>query len=275
MSPRSRGRLPLVSSTQTRATFYFTDAHLVLQNVTLKNTAVRAQYSQAETLYFADATNTVAVYNSTFIGNQDTLPVAGRGWFKKCFIEGNVDFLWGTAQAALFETCDMHLVKDTSGTASYSMIVARTGSTVPADGTVGKGFVVLDSKVTVDADITATFGRNAGAGAYYDQAALINVAFEGEGTIGTGLWNTNTAPTSMGDASYVGWKSSGCTGLHLASLTTASGTSGAIADQANEYDTRDHILNRVVTITAGVPSGYEAAATLWDVSSLADAWGAP
>jgi hypothetical protein len=73
----------------------------------------------------------------------------------------------------------------------------------------------------------------------------------------------------------VGWKSVGCTGLNIASLTTATGTSATIAAQSTEYDTRDHILNRVVTITSGAPSGYEAVATAWDVSALATAWGAP
>jgi hypothetical protein len=161
------------------------------------------------------------------------------------------------------------------GAASYSLVVARTGSTVAGNGTVGKGYVVLNSAVTVDANVTTTFGRDAGTGAWYDQVALINVTFSGMGTIGTGLWNTTTAPLSIGDASYVGWKSAGCTGLNLASLTTAAGTSNTIANQSTEYDTRDHILNRVVTITSGTPSGYEAAATAWDVSSLATAWAAP
>ncbi|MEO6599682.1 MAG: hypothetical protein ABIQ16_07405, partial [Polyangiaceae bacterium] len=58
-------------------------------------------------------------------------------------------------------------------------------------------------------------------------------------------------------------------------LTTATGTSASIASQAAEYDTRDNILNRVVTVTAGVPAGYQAAATTWNVASLATAWGAP
>ena len=264
-------------STLTRASFYFTGANLVLQNITLENTATRAKYSQAETLYFASGGNfTLAAYNSSFISNQDTVQTSGRNWFYNCYFEGNVDFLWGTAQVALFESCSMHFVNDLGGSAANdSMIVARTGSTVTGDGTVGKGYVVLNSEVTVDANITATFARNAGAGAYYDQVALIDVAFSGDGTIGTGLWNTGTAPTSIGDSSYVGWKSNGCSGLNIASLTTASGTSGTIADQANEYDTRDHILNRVVTIKGGSPTGYEAAATTWDVSSLASDWGAP
>ena len=52
-------------------------------------------------------------------------------------------------------------------------------------------------------------------------------------------------------------------------------SSASVASQTTEYDTRDQILNRVVTVTAGVPSGFQAAATTWDVSSLATAWGAP
>jgi hypothetical protein len=133
----------------------------------------------------------------------------------------------------------------------------------------------LNSTVSVDANVTAYFGRDAGAGAYYDQAALVNVTFGGAGTIGAGIWNVTTVPTSLGDASYVGWKAAGISGLNFSSLTTAANTSATITGQATEYDTRDHILNRVVTVTAGVPAGYQAAATTWDVSSLATAWGAP
>ena len=264
-------------STQTRATFYFTGANLVLQNITLKNTATRDKYSQAETLYFASGGNyTLAAYNSSFYSNQDTLQTSGRNWFYKCYVEGNVDFIWGTAQAALFENCTMRFVNDLGGSAaSYSLVVARTGATVTANGTVGKGYVVLNSKVTVDANVTATFARNAGGSGFYDQVALINVAFDGDGTIGSGLWNTTTQPLALGDASYVGWKSNACTGLNLASLTAATGTSATIASQSSEYDTRDHILNRVVTVTSGAPSGYEAASATWDVSSLATAWGVP
>jgi hypothetical protein len=264
-------------STATRASFYFTGANLVLQNITLKNTGARALYGQAEALYFASGPNyTLAAYNSSFSGNQDTLQTSGRNWFYKCYIEGSVDFIWGTAQVALFEDCSLRFLNDLGGgAASYSLVVARTGSTVAGNGTVGKGYVVLDSAVTVDANVTATFGRDAGTGAWYDQVALINVTFSGAGAIGTGLWNTTTAPLAIGDASYVGWKSSSCTGLNLASLTTATGTSATIANQSTEYDTRDHILNRVVTITSGTPSGYEAVATAWEVSSLATAWAAP
>jgi pectin methylesterase-like acyl-CoA thioesterase len=266
-------------STSTRASAYFSGTNLVLQNITLKNTGARSVVSQAESLYFASGSGfTLAAFNSSFSSNQDTIQTSGRSWFYNCYVEGNVDFIWGTGDAALFENCSLRFINDLGGgAASYGLFVARTGATIAAgaNGTVPKGYVLLNSTVSVDANVTAYFGRDAGTGAFYDQAALINVVFSGAGMIGAGIWNVTTAPLSLGDSSYVGWKSAACSGLNLATLTTDPKTSATIAGQATEYDTRDHILNRVVTVTAGVPSGFQAAATTWDLSSLATAWGAP
>jgi hypothetical protein len=266
-------------ATQTRASAYFTGANLVLQNITLRNTAVRSVLAQAESLYFASGPGfTLAAFNSSFYSNQDTIQTSGRNWFFNCYVEGNVDFIWGTADAALFEGCDLRFINDLGGAAaSYSLFVARTGTTIAAgaSGTVGKGYVLINSNVSVDANVTATFGRDAGVGAFYDQVALINVTFSGLGTIGAGLWNVATAPLILLDPSYVGWKSAGCSGLNLGTLTTAANTSATINSQATEYDTRDHILNRVVTVTAGALTGYQAVPTPWDVSSLATQWHAP
>jgi pectin methylesterase-like acyl-CoA thioesterase len=266
-------------STATRASVYFSNTNVVLQNITLKNTAVRSVVSQAEAIYFAGGSAfTLAANNSSFYSNQDTIQTSGRNWFYNCYVEGNVDFIWGTADAALFENCSLRFINDLGGAAaSYNLFVARTGATIAAtaNGTVPKGYVLLNSTVSVDANVTAYFGRDAGTGAFYDQAALINVVFSGAGMLGAGIWTVTTAPLSLGDSSYVGWKSAGCSGLNLATLTTDPKTSATIASQATEYDSRDHILNRVVTVTAGLPSGYQAAATSWDVSSLATAWGAP
>jgi hypothetical protein len=178
----------------------------------------------------------------------------------------------------LVEGSDLHFINDAGGgAATYNLFVARTGATIPAtgNGTVGKGYVALNSNVSVDANVTAFFGRDAGGSGFYDQAALVNVTFSGAGTVGTGLWTTTTAPLALGDSSFVGWKSAGCTGLNLATDTTAAMTSAVIANQATEYATRAEILNDVVVVTAGAPTGYTAAATAWDVSALATAWGAP
>jgi len=267
-------------STATRASFYFTGANLVLQNITLKNTAVRSVVSQAEAIYFASGAGfTIAAGNSSFFSNQDTIQTSGRGWFYNCFVEGNVDFIWGTADVTLIEGSSLHFINDVSGggAASYNLFVARTGTTIAAgaNGTVGKGYVALNSTVAVDANVTAFFGRNAGGSGFYDQAALVNVTFTGAGTIGAGVWTVTTPPLSLGDSSFVGWKAAGCTGLNLATDTPSPLTSAVIANQSTEYATRGQILNDVVTVMAGVPTGYQAAATAWDVSALATAWGAP
>jgi pectin methylesterase-like acyl-CoA thioesterase len=266
------------AATQTRASAYFAGANVVLQNITLRNTALRSVVAQAEALFFGSGPGfTLAAFNSSFYSNQDTIQTSGRSWFYNCHIEGNVDFIWGTGDAALLESCSLRFVNDAGAAANYSLFVARTGTTIApsASGTVGKGYVLLNSTVSVDANVTAYFGRDAGTGAFYDQAALINVTFTGAGTIGAGLWNVTTPPLSLGDPSFVGWKSAGVSGLNIATLVTDAATSATIASQATEYDTRDHILNRVVSVTTGVPSGFQAAATTWDVSSLATAWGAP
>jgi hypothetical protein len=269
----------LNGSTQGRPSTYLSGANVVLQNITLRNTGVRSVVGQAEALYFAGGSGlTLAAFNSSFFSNQDTIQTSGTNWFYNDYVEGNVDFIWGTADAALFENCSLRFVNDLGGAAaSYGLFVARTGTTIAAgaNGTVGKGYVLLNSAVSVDANVTAFFGRDAGVGAYYDQAALIHVTFSGAGTIGAGIWNVTTPPLSLGDASFVGWKSAACTGLNLATAVTAPMTSATIASQATEFDSRDHILNRVVTVAAGVPTGFQAAATTFDVSALATAWGAP
>jgi Pectinesterase len=270
----------LNGATQTRASTYFSGANIVLQNISLKNTGVRATVAQAEALFFSGGLgSTLAAFNSSFYSNQDTIQTSGRNWFFNCYVEGNVDFIWGTADAALFENCSLRFINDVAGggAASYNLFVARTGMTIAptASGTVGKGYVLLNSTVSVDANVTAFFGRDAGAGAFYDQAALINVTFSGAGTIGAGIWNVTTVPLFLGDPSFVGWKSAGCTGLNLATAVSAANTATTIASQATEYDTRDHILNRVVTITTGAPTGFQAVTTPWDVSALATAWSAP
>jgi len=277
----------LNGSTQGRASAYFTATNLVLQNITLRNNAVRSQLAQSEALYFASGTvggvtGTLAVNNSSFYSNQDTIQTSGRSWFYNCHVEGNVDFIWGTGDVALFENCSLRVVNDIAnqGAASYSIFVARTGTTIAptASGTVGKGYVLLNSTVAVDPNVTVSFGRDAGTGAFYDQVALINVMFSstGNGALAAGLWNITTPPLSLGDSSFVGWKAAECTGLMAETITPAAGTSSTINSQASEYDTRDHILNRVVTVTTGVPSGYQPATTTtnWDLVGLATAFGA-
>jgi pectinesterase len=81
-----------------------------------------------------------------FVGWQDTLYAAsGRQYYRDCFIEGHVDFIFGNA-AAVFEDCEIH-----SRGAGYITAQSR----LTPDGTTG--FVFLKCKI---------IGENTGRGVY-------------------------------------------------------------------------------------------------------------
>lgn len=78
---------------------------VVLKNLTIENTA--GEVGQAIAL---SVTSTrVSVVNCKLLGNQDTLYASGIGkqFYKDCYIEGTVDFIFGSA-TAYFEDCELH-----------------------------------------------------------------------------------------------------------------------------------------------------------------------
>jgi pectin methylesterase-like acyl-CoA thioesterase len=69
---------------------------------------------------------------------QDTLLWSGRIYAQNCYIEGNVDYVWGTGVAD-FDRCELRTV-------------GRTGVLVQArNGADAFGYVFVDSKLTADA----------------------------------------------------------------------------------------------------------------------------
>lgn len=258
----------------TRATFFFTGANLVLQNLSFVNLGVRSAVGQAETLCFASGEGfTLAAGNCSFRSNQDTLQTSGRNWFWDCFIEGNVDFIWGRADAALFQHCQLHVRSD--GGSSYSLFVARTG--VEGAPQVGKGYVLADSTVSLDDKAVVYYGRRAGGSGFYDQVTLINNVFSGQGRLGTGLWMVKSPPLTLGDSRVVGWKAAGNSGLGAESQgPTAAGSAASIDSQEIHWATRDQILNEDIVVNRDtlLPDGYQTVANPWDTSILAKSWGA-
>ncbi|GHT74422.1 hypothetical protein FACS1894124_4270 [Spirochaetia bacterium] len=273
--------------THTRSSTYFSGVNVVLKNLTLKNTTVRGtQYltgvtpssnSQAESLFFANGTGkTLAAYNCSFLSHQDTIQTTGRNWFYKCYIEGDTDYIWGTADACVIEDCELVSVNDPlKSTKEAILLVARTGSTT-ADP-VPKGYVILNSKVTVQDGMTTYFGRNPGAGSYYDQAAVVNTAFTlGAGaTIGAGIWRGSTYTYLEGAEEHVGWKVYGNTVGGVAQDTSAKydhSTELTTALYEAEYSGRNTILNRVYTKATQV---YADAASIWSIDALKTDFNAP
>lgn len=115
----------------------------VLENITVENSA--GPVGQALALHVEG--DRCVFRNCRFLGNQDTVYLAGRfsrNLFRECYVEGTTDFIFGEA-TALFEECTVHSKGD-------SFITAP--STTP-----GKpfGFVFLRCKLTAAEGIKSVF----------------------------------------------------------------------------------------------------------------------
>lgn len=264
--------------TQRRPSFFFSGANLVLKNITLKNTSARSSgYDprQAESLCFANGNvsekerRTFAAYNCSFLSHQDTVQTSGKNWFYKCYIEGDIDYVWGTADVCLLEECELVSVNDPNKSVKEAvLLVARTGSTSPAAPTVGKGYVICNSIVKTQTGMTTYLGRNAGGNTFFDQTAVINTAFinEGSGKIADAIWN-NVGIFLEGAVEHVGRKIYGNTvnGQPLDTGRLPANTAIMTPDLYNaEYCNRELILNRVYNKSGA----YESTMSIWNISGL-------
>ncbi|WP_296330396.1 hypothetical protein [uncultured Treponema sp.] len=260
--------------TAIRPSFYVGGTgNLVLENLTIWNATRRgvdttAQEAQAEAIYF-QSTGTFAAYNSTFKSYQDTVQLGnkgGKGWFYKCYIEGDVDFLWGTADVALFEECKLVALNDSArATKSEDLLVARTYLT---SNKIAKGFVVFNSQIEVADGITLAFGRCAGSGdGFYDQCAVVNTKVTG--TLSDAWWTAKNYTPLKDHEINVGWKDYNITNASDAVITPSARCSNtaAITDAVYnlEFNGRNTILNRIYDSTT---SAYIDASSKWDVSAL-------
>ncbi len=292
-----------------RALFFQGNGNLVLENITLKNLTQRATvYTydgyyggnsastsgknnyQAEVLYFNSSSGTISAYNSSFVSLQDTLLTKGKLWFYDCYIAGDVDFMWGYSDVALFENCEIECLSDSKvSTDNAYLFETRVGST--SGTTVGKGYVLLNSTVTVDSGVTAYFGRRATAKSttsYYDQAAIVNTTFTGSGSLSASRWYDTSVssnakdPEVITDATLykyganvdVGWKEYNVTNKTATSATESASTYGTMTETeyAAEYSGRRAILNRFFTkgdgSTANSGSYAKDSSTYWAIDTL-------
>ncbi len=80
----------------------------VLENLTVQNTTPY-KGSQAEAVY-VNAERCV-LRNADFFSFQDTLNLSGRVYVADCYIEGDVDYVWGYG-TAVFERCELRTMHD-------------------------------------------------------------------------------------------------------------------------------------------------------------------
>jgi pectin methylesterase-like acyl-CoA thioesterase len=132
---------------------------LTIENLTIYNTTPQGG-SQAEAL--AVNADQVILRNANFKSLQDTLLLSGRVYVATSYVEGNVDFVWGTG-AVYFDQCEIKTV-------------GQAGAIVQSRNTnTGYGYVFVDSKLTSDPNITGQVLARIDATVYpYSNVAYIN-----------------------------------------------------------------------------------------------------
>jgi len=202
---------------------------LTLHNFTLQNPHVRSTVfdNQAETIYFNTSTTAAAARlvarQMNFLSEQDTLQLKGYSWFYQSMVAGNVDFIWGSVMAALFEDSEIRSVVDNASNSPGYILQSRA--------TAGdKGFIFLNSSLTADPGVTQAYLARSGgttATTYTDNIAFINSRIGphilpvgwcvGTGSsktgVGTGSCSSNPPPWSGsgngGATDAAGWRESG------------------------------------------------------------------
>lgn len=70
-----------------------------------------------------------AFYSCAFLGAQDTLyDHRGRHYFKSCWIQGSIDFIFGDG-LSFYEECELHTISTTAGSVTAQKRKARTEDT--------------------------------------------------------------------------------------------------------------------------------------------------
>lgn len=128
------------SVTITSAATNFKAANITFENSFDESTTTASNKSAVAMKCEADQS---AFVNCRFIGNQDTLYTnKNKQYFYKCYIEGDVDFIFGGAQA-VFEQCEIHSVSRSAGFATASSTL----------NTNNYGFLMLKCNLTSDAGL--------------------------------------------------------------------------------------------------------------------------
>ncbi|CAH8330819.1 unnamed protein product [Eruca vesicaria subsp. sativa] len=138
-------------ATDSSSTFISEPSHIVVRNLTIMNNYNRLSplskpsWNKTQAVALTVYGDKSAFYNCDFLGLQDTLwDNKGKHVFKNCYIEGAIDFIFGSGQS-IYEDCHIHA---TAGVLAplvpygYITAQARDNLTDPS------AFVFLRGRVT-------------------------------------------------------------------------------------------------------------------------------
>lgn len=134
--------------------------HTTVRNLTVENAYDEAVHGGSQALAVRTVADKVTFDNTRFLGNQDTYladttgrDATARTYLKNCYIEGDVDFLYGRG-TAVFEGCTIHSLDRGSDTNNGYIVAPSTKDSNPY------GFLIVDSTLTSDAAPgTVSLGR--------------------------------------------------------------------------------------------------------------------
>jgi pectate lyase len=224
---------------------------LTLENLTLKNTTIKTSSGgQAETLYF-NSTGRLVAKNANFISEQDTLQLKGYNWFYRTLVAGNVDFIWGSSNAALFEESEIRSLGDSSNAGNGGYLVQAR---VP--NATDKGYVFLNSNLTQGIGQTgnsipagATYlARSPGGSTTWDNVVFINSRMDthinAAGWAGAGV-NGQPAPNPVVPTATTGWREFATMNANGDTISLASRVGGhelTLGEVMNDYCNRAQIF---------------------------------
>lgn len=195
--------------TQNSATVTISGNDFVAVNVTFANTfnydsAVAVGVSGSQAVAVTIIADRTAFKNCRFIGMQDTLYTKGAGtprhYFSKCYIDGIVDFIFGSS-IDVFDSCVIY-PKARTGTGSSYITAANT--------TVGQayGYVFRDCKIPANTGATLYYlGRpwnNAtGGNTANNKVVFLNTTMSNSiNPLGWSVWDAGTITSQITYAEY-------------------------------------------------------------------------
>ena len=162
-----------------RASFRNRAHDLTVENLTLINTTPEGG-SQAEA--FMSQASRVVVRNCTLSSYQDTVRIDKSAYFDHCYIEGDVDYIWGDG-LAYFDRCTIHTLDS-----GYIVQARNEGS--------AHGFIFKECLLTADPGVSGVFLARIDPNAYPEsEVVFINCAMGDHiAPVGWLLNNASSAP---------------------------------------------------------------------------------
>ncbi|MFC4101532.1 pectate lyase [Paenibacillus xanthanilyticus] len=129
------------------ATAFIQANDVKVRNITFENSTDESKVTEAnkQAVAMNVSGDRISFTNVRFLGNQDTLLTnGGTQYFNKCYIEGDVDFIFGGSRA-VFDECVIHSLDRGSDSNNGYITAASTLIDEPY------GYLILNSKLTSDA----------------------------------------------------------------------------------------------------------------------------